>query len=120
MKQSIVKRDAEIQEQVLQELKWDTRVEETDIGVEVENGVVRLTGTVNSYAEKLAAQESAHRVVGVLDVANDIEVKIPGSRRRTDLDIAQAVRWELEWNVLVPHDRIHSTVSDGWVTLEGS
>ena len=120
MKRSMVERDSEIQAQVLQELKWDTRVEATDVGVEVHDGVVRLTGIVNSYAEKVAAQDCAHRVTGVLDVANDIDVKIPGSHHRSDMDIAQAVRWELEWNVLVPHERIRSTVSDGWVTLEGS
>lgn len=117
---AIVARDAEIQLRVLQELKWDTRVEETDIGVEVDAGIVTLTGRVGSYAEKLAAQEAAHRVAEVLDVANEIEVTIPGDRVRTDADIAQAVRHALSWNVLVPDDRIQSTVADGWVTLEGT
>lgn len=119
MAKSLVKRDAEIQQLVLQELRWDSRVKASEIGVAVEEGVVRLTGTVDTYAEKLAAQEAAHRVVGVLDVANDVVVSPPGSHARTDLDVARAVRWELEWNVLVPHEQIRSTVSDGWVTLEG-
>ncbi len=119
MAKSMVTRDAEIQQLVLQELRWDSRVKASEIGVAVEEGVVRLTGSVDSYAEKVAAQEAAHRVVGVLDVANDVVVNPPGTHARTDLDIAQAVRWELEWNVLVPHEQIRSTVSDGWVTLEG-
>ena len=114
------KTDSEIQQAVLQELKWDTRVEETDVGVEVDAGVVTLTGTVSSWAKRLAAQEAAHRVAGVLDVANDIQVKMSGDLRRTDTDIAHAVRHALEWNVFVPEEHIRSTVADGWVTLEGN
>ncbi len=113
------KTDSEIQQAVLRELKWDTRVEETDVGVEVDAGVVTLTGTVSNWAKRVAAQEAAHRVVGVLDVANDIQVKVPGAGGRTDTDIARAVRQALEWDVLVPDARIRSTVSGGWVTLEG-
>jgi len=113
------KTDPEIQQGVLRELKWDTRVEETDVGVEVDAGVVTLTGTVSSWAKRVAAQEAAHRVAGVLDVANDIQVKVPGTGVRNDTDIARAVRQALEWNVFVPETRIRSTVSDGWVTLEG-
>jgi osmotically-inducible protein OsmY len=94
-------------------------VNETGIGVTVSKGVVTLTGVVTSYAKKLAAQEAAHRVMGVLDVANDIRVRIPGSLGRTDTEIAQAVRNTLEWDVLVPDTHITSTVADGWVTLEG-
>jgi osmotically-inducible protein OsmY len=114
-----MKTDAQIQQDVLRELRWDPRVEETDVGVEVDRGVVTLTGTVGSYARRLAAQEAAHRVRGVLDVANDVHVKLPLSEERTDTDIAQAVRHTLEWDVLVPHERIRSTVTNGWVTLEG-
>ena len=113
------KTDSQIQHDVLQELKWDTRVEETDVGVEVDKGIVTLTGTVNSWGKKMAAQEAAHRVLGVLDVANDVQIKVPGSLGRTDTDIAQAVRRALEWDVFVPDNRIQSTVSDGLVTLTG-
>jgi osmotically-inducible protein OsmY len=120
MTYAIKKTDSEIQQDVLRELKWDTRVEETEVGVEVAQGVVTLTGTVSSWAKKMAAQEAAHRVAGVLDVANDIEVKAPGSLGRTDTEIAQAVRRALEWDVFVPEQRIQSTVSSGVVTLEGN
>lgn len=71
-------RDSAIQQSVLRELKWDTRVDETEVGVEVDSGVVTLTGTVDSWAKRVAAQEAAHRVAGALDVANDIEVRVPG------------------------------------------
>jgi osmotically-inducible protein OsmY len=117
---AIRKSDSQIQQDVLRELKWDPRVEETEVGVEVEKGVVTLTGNVSSWAKKFAAQEAAHRVYGVLDVANDIAVKAPGTLPVTDTDIAQAVRRTLEWDVFVPHEQITSTVSSGWVTLAGN
>lgn len=113
------KTDSEIQQAVWRELKWDTRVEETEVGVTVERGIVTLTGTVNSYGKKIAAQEAAHRVYGVLDVANDIQVLIPGTMAKTDAEIAQAVRNALEWDVWVNQERIKSTVTNGRVTLEG-
>jgi osmotically-inducible protein OsmY len=116
----MMKSDSQIQQDVLLELSWDPRVEETEVGVEVDRGVVTLTGTVSSWAKRVAAQEAAHRVTGVLDVANDIKVKLPGDLVRTDTEIAQAVRRALEWDALVPNERIQSTVSNGWVTLEGS
>lgn len=113
------KTDNEIKQQVLRELKWDSRIAWAQIGVEVHDGVVTLSGAVSSYAKKLAAQHAAHRVAGVLDVANDIDVRPTGAFARTDADIAKAVRHTLEWDALVPDERIRSTVSDGWVTLEG-
>jgi osmotically-inducible protein OsmY len=113
------KTDAEIQQDVLRELTWDTRVEETDVGVEVDDGVVTLSGTVSSWGKRHAAAEAAHRVRGVLDVANNIVVKIPGTPGRTDTEVARAVRNALVWDVFVPDTRIRSTVSDGVVTLDG-
>jgi osmotically-inducible protein OsmY len=113
------KTDSEIKQQVLRELKWDSRIGWSHIGVEVTEGVVTLTGVVSSYAQKLAAQEAAHRIKGVLDVANDVEVKPAGLFVRSDAEIALAVRNALEWDALVPDERIKSTVSDGWVTLHG-
>ena len=120
MTQTFTKTDARIQQDVIQELDWDTRVDATDVGVEVDGGVVTLTGTVENYAKKRAAQEAAHRVAGVLDVANDIRVHVPGGFSRTDTEIAQAIRDALRWDAHVPHEEIESTVSAGWVTLEGT
>jgi osmotically-inducible protein OsmY len=119
MSQAIKKSDTQIHHDVLEELKWDSRVDETEVGVQVAGGVVTLTGTVTSWAKRVAAQEAARRVIGVLDVANDIAVKVPGGFMRSDTEIAQAVRQALEWDVFVPNERITSTVTDGWVTLEG-
>lgn len=113
------KTDAQIQQDVLNELKWDTRVEPTEIGVEVHGSIVTLTGTVSSWAKKVAAEEAAHRVSGVLDVANDVMVKVPSTTERNDSDIAAAVRSTLKWDVFVPDERIQSTVTGGFVTLKG-
>ena len=113
------KSDEEIQSEALFQLGWDSRLKQSEIGVTVNKGVVTLAGTVDSYAKKLAAQKAAHCVSGVLDVANDIEVNVTGRLRRTDSEIARAIRHGLEWNVLVPSYKIHSTVANGWVTLEG-
>jgi len=114
------KSDSEIQRQVLDELKWDTRIKATEVGVEVDHGTVTLTGTVDSYAKKLVAQKAAHLVRGVLDVANDIQVRLPGTPGITDTDVAHAVRSAIEWTTLVPSELIQSTVSSGWVTLTGA
>ena len=114
------KSDIEIKKQVLRELKWDSRIAWSRIGVEVVQGVVTLTGAVSSYAQKFAAQQAAHRVSGVLDVADDVEVRPDEIFLRSDSDLAQAVRQSLEWDASVPDERISSTVSDGWVTLEGN
>jgi len=117
---TLTKTDRQIHEAVLQELKWDSQVDETDVGVSVDSGVVTLTGTVASYAKKMAAQEAAHRVAGVLDVADNILIDVPGVQLRTDTEIAQAVRRALEWDVFLPDEKIETTVSNGWVTLQGT
>lgn len=112
------KRDHDLQQNVLRELAWETRVRETDIGVTVREGVVTLTGTVDGWAEKTAAQEAAHRVHGVLDVANDIVIKPSWNTDRTDTDIALAARTALDWNVWVSQ-HVKTDVWDGVVTLSG-
>jgi osmotically-inducible protein OsmY len=111
--------DAQIQQDVLAELRWDARVQPNEVGVSVKDGVVMLTGWLDSYTKKWAAEQAARRVRGVKAVANDIEVRLPGSSERTDGDIAAAAARALEWDVMVPADRIKVTVSKGWVTLEG-
>src|SRR5437762_4035181 len=111
--------DEEIQRDVLNELKFEPRVQPNEIGAVVKDGVVALTGWVESYAKKWAAEEAAHRVRGVLAVANDIEVRLPTAAERTDADIAAAAVRALEWDAFVPVDKLDVTVSKGWVTLRG-
>jgi osmotically-inducible protein OsmY len=111
--------DEDIQKDVLEELKWDARVKPNEIGVMVKDGIVTLTGWVDSFAKKWAAEEAALRVRGVHAVANDIEVRLLPGDQRTDADVAQAVARALEWDVFVPADKVKITVSKGWVTLDG-
>jgi osmotically-inducible protein OsmY len=116
---TMTRTDEEIQRDVLEELKWDARVQPNEIGVSVKDGVVTLTGWVDSLVKKWAAEEAAHRVKGVVAVANDIEVRLPTAAERTDADIAAAVTRALEWEASVPIDSLDVTVSKGWVTLRG-
>jgi len=111
--------DEEIQQDVLRELKYEASLQPNEIGVAVKDGVVTLTGWVDSYLKRWTAEEVAHRVHGVKAVVNDIEVKLPNSSERTDSDIAAAVIRALEWDANVPIDKIDVTVSKGWVTLKG-
>lgn len=114
---TVTRTDQEIQKDVLAELKWDAQVQPNEIGVSVKDGVVTLTGWVDSYLKKWSAEEAAHRVSGVKAVANDIEIKL--STERTDADIAAAAVNALEWDAFVPSDKVQVTVSKGWVTLKG-
>ena len=111
--------DEQIQRDVLEELKWDARVQPNEIGVAVKDGLVTLIGWVDSYTKKWAAEDAAKRVRGVKAVANDIEVRLPSSAERTDADIAAAALHALEWDAFVPVDKVEVTVSKGWVTLRG-
>jgi osmotically-inducible protein OsmY len=111
--------DEEIQRDVLAELESDPRLQSNEIGVIVKDGVVTLTGWVDSYTKRWAAEDAAHRVRGVKAVANDVEVRLPTSGERTDADIAAAAIRALEWDAFVPVDKLDVTVSKGWVTLKG-
>src|ERR1700758_4395819 len=114
---TLIHTDEEIQKDVLAELKWDAQIQPNEIGVSVKDGIVTLTGWVDSYLKKWSAEEAAHKVAGVKAVANDIEVKL--ATERTDADIAAAAVRALEWDAFVPEDKIKVTVRKGWVQLEG-
>jgi len=109
--------DTDVQTDVLDEFVWDPEVEAAEVGVEVDDGVVTLTGTVDSYAIKLAAERAAQRVDGVRAVANDLSVR--GPLTHNDTDIAQDVADALERNVAVPLNQVEVTVQNGKVTLRG-
>jgi osmotically-inducible protein OsmY len=114
-----MKTDAQIRDDVIEELRWDPQIIEPDaIGVAVMDGAVTLTGHVPSFAEKLAATRAAERVYGVKAVANDLKVKLAGSPR-DDSDIARAIAHVLEWNVQIPEGQVRARVENGLVTLDG-
>src|ERR1700719_1059313 len=111
--------DSDIKRDVEEELKWEPNVEATDIAVAVKNGVVTLTGYVRSYAHKLAAERAAKRVAGVVGLANDLEVRVPGADERPDPEIAREVAAELKVWLPASSQHIKPVVKNGWVTLEG-
>lgn len=114
-----MKTDRQLQKDVAAEMTWDPFVEGTSVGVEVKEGIVTLSGHVESYAQKWAAERAAERVVGVRGLAVELDVILPGSSKRTDSDIARAATSALDWSASVPLGAIKVKVEDGWVTLSG-
>ncbi|MDD1751072.1 MAG: BON domain-containing protein [Methanothrix sp.] len=114
-----MKTDIEIKKEVMDELGWIPSINETNIGVAVKDGIVTLSGSVDSYFEKISAEDAALRISGVKAVANEINVKLPGTSERSDEDIARVAVNALKWDTLVPYDRIKVTVEKGRVTLRG-
>ena len=115
-----MKTDSELKRNVLAELKWDASIKETEVGVLVTDGIVTLTGDLNTYVEKWAAEKAAKRVLGVKGVVEDIKIKLLDSDKRNDVDIAKAALNKLDWNPSIPKDVILVKVENGWVTLSGS
>lgn len=114
-----MKTDIELREDVQAELDWDPRFDSRDIGTAAKDGVVTLTGKVSTYAEKNAAEEAAQKVAGVRAIANDIEVDLHDSAKRSDSDIAAAALAAIESNVALPANDIKVIVREGWITFEG-
>ncbi|HEX3854164.1 MAG TPA: BON domain-containing protein, partial [Polyangiaceae bacterium] len=110
--------DQEIQRNVLDEFKWDARIQPNEIGVAVKDGVVTLAGNIDSYMKKWQAEEIALRVRGVRVVANELQVKLPSRDERTDEDIAHAAKQALDSSLEVP-DSVRVSVDGGIVTLRG-
>ncbi len=111
--------DSQLQMSVTEELSWEPSIQAAHIGVAANNGVVTLSGHVDTYMEKSAAENAARRVKGVKAVAEEIEVKLAIGVKRTDEEIAAAALNRLEWDVEVPNDVIRIKVEKGWVTLTG-
>ena len=111
--------DSELQQAVLAELSWEPSVVAAHIGVTANAGVVTLTGHVESFVQKHAAEASTRRVKGVKAVAEELEVHLPFDHRRDDADIAAAAIERLAWDVSVPRDAVKVNVEGGWITLSG-
>ncbi len=111
--------DDQLQKAILAELGWDPSVVAAHIGVTTSAGIVTLTGHVETFAEKHAAEAAAWRVRGVKAVAEDIEVELPFERTRGDDEIAAAALERLAWDTSVPADAITIKVEQGWLTLSG-
>jgi osmotically-inducible protein OsmY len=108
-----------LQKDVQEAIKWEPLLNAAEIGVTAKDGVITLTGTVDSYAKKSEAENAAKNVVGVKAVAEEIKIKLANSAQKTDEQIAAEIVNVLKWSWEVPADKIKIKVEAGWVTLEG-
>jgi osmotically-inducible protein OsmY len=114
-----MKTDIQIQKDVMEELKWQPFLNSSEIGVAVKNGIVTLSGIVDSYSKKISAERAAKKVAGVKAIAEDLQIGVSPIYRKTDAEIAEAVLNALKWHSAVPEEKIKIKVEDGIVTLEG-
>ena len=111
--------DQSLRQTVLDELKWDPSVNADEIGVIARDRIVTLTGQVDTYAQKWAAERAAERVAGIKSIIVELEIRDASSRARGDDEIAKRAAQSLAWDVGVPQDRLEVKVKDGWVTVSG-
>ena len=114
-----MKSDTQLRQDILDQLEWETSVDASEIGVTVKEGVVTLTGYASCYPDRTEAERITISIAGVRGLANEIEVRLLGPHERSDTDIAGAALRTLQWNVVVPRDRVKVMVRNGWITLEG-
>src|SRR5512140_174546 len=114
-----MKTDYELKADVTAELAWDPAINASAIGVIVKNGLVTLTGHLDTLAQKHAAERAVRRVAGVRGIAMELDVKLAPEHERSGSDIAQAAIAALRWTSLVPDQHVRIEVENGWVTLSG-
>jgi len=112
--------DAQLRQDIIDELEFDPSFCGEHVGVAVDDGVVTLGGHVDSYAEKLAAIAATRRVKGVHAIAENIEVHLPYEKKTSDDQLAKRAYDILSWDVLIPRNAVEVLVHDGWLTLSGS
>lgn len=115
-----MKNDLKTQQDVIDQLKWEPILNAAEIGVAVKNGIVTLSGIVDTYSKKIAAERAAAKVSGVKAVAEELQVGMSPVFHRTDAEIAEAVLNALKWDTTIPEDKISVKVEDGVVSLEGT
>ena len=114
-----MKTDAQLKKDIESELDWDPAVKAANVGVAVKDGIVTLTGHLETHAEKFAIEQALQRVAGVQAIAIELDVKLAPDHIRSDTEIAAAAESALTWHALVPAERIKVTVEKGWITLGG-
>lgn len=115
-----MKTDMQLQRDVMDEVRWQPATRAAEVGVAAKDGVITLSGSVASYAEKLSVARAAERISGVRAVADELTVKLPDGSIRTDTDIAHSAVQALQWHMEVPDTRIKVRVAHGWITLDGN
>lgn len=111
--------DDELREQIQDELEWDPRFDGKHIGVIVRDGIVTLTGHVDSWTDKLNIEEAVRRTKGVKAYVEDLVVRLKDKSKRSDEEIAEVALKNLKWNTNIPIGGVIVKVEDGWITLEG-
>jgi len=114
-----MKTNQDLQKDVQDAIKWEPLLNAAQIGVTAKDGVITLTGTVDSYSKKLEAEDAAKNVSGVKAVAEKITIKYNDYGKKTDTEIADEILKAWKWNWEVPEGKIKVKVEQGWVTLEG-
>lgn len=114
-----MKNNADLQRDVQNAILWEPLLNEAEIGVTVNDGIVTLSGTVDSYSKKLEAEHATKNVAGVKAIVEKIEIKFANSWSKSDNEIAMEVLNALKWNWQVPHEKVRIKVENGWITLEG-
>jgi osmotically-inducible protein OsmY len=116
-----MKNNEELQKDVQDAIKWEPLLNAAEIGVTAKDGVVTLTGTVDSYTKKSEAENAAKNVAGVQAVVEKIEIKFVSTLGiRSDNEIATEVLNAFKWNYEIPNEKVKIKVENGWVTLEGA
>lgn len=115
-----MKTDAQLKQDIIDQLKWQNDIDETQIGITVKDGLVTLTGLVFSYPIKLAVEDAVKKVAGVKAIAEDIKVGYITELNKTDTEIANSAVNAIEWNASVPNDKVLVEVENGWITLSGT
>ncbi len=114
-----MKTDHQIKQDVVAELEWDPAINSSAIGIAVNDGVVTVSGHIDTYAQKRVIEKALRRVNGVKTIALDLDVSLSQQNQREDTGLALAVQNALKWNSAVPVDKIRAAVDNGWVTLAG-
>ena len=114
-----MKSDAQIQKDIMEELKWEPFLHASEIGVSVKHGVATLSGQVDSYSKKISAENAAKKVAGVKAIAEEIQIGVSPAFKKTDSEIAEAVLNALKWHTAVQEEKINIKVEDGTIRLEG-
>jgi osmotically-inducible protein OsmY len=118
-KGKIMKSDIDFQNEILDELAWDSRIPDASIAVNVCKGIATLTGHLDTYAEKIAVKSAAEKVLGLHTLILNISVTPPKIHQRTDTEIAAAIEHVFSWSTPVPREKVKIAVNDGWIILDG-
>jgi osmotically-inducible protein OsmY len=114
-----MKTDTQLQQDVIEELHWDPSLNAAQVVVAVQDGIVHLSGNVDSYAEKWGIERAVQRIAGVHSLAIEIDVELPGASQRYDSDILRSAEYVLKWSTYLAQNDVNVMVENGWVTLFG-